>query len=69
MTNAALAKSGSDLNASENGSEIAGHEFLAFTLGSEEYGIDISLVNKPFFGYNITPPIIKGFKNGKLFLI
>jgi aubergine-like protein len=45
-----------------------------FTLKSsfqkkEEYGIDISLVNKPFYGYNITPPIIKGCKNGKLILI
>lgn len=68
MTNATMAKSGSDLNASENGSEIAGHEFLAFTLGNEEYGIDILKVQE-IRGYEAVtrianaPEFLKGVIN------
>src|ERR1700739_942015 len=48
--------------------EIAGHEFLAFTLGSEEYGIDILKVQE-IRGYEAVtrianaPEFIKGVIN------
>ncbi|MFZ6844899.1 chemotaxis protein CheW [Undibacterium sp. RuTC16W] len=37
---------GNHTNVDGSGSDIAGHEFLAFTLGSEEYGIDILKVQE-----------------------
>src|SRR3954466_13238300 len=52
----------------ENASDIAGREFLAFTLGAEEYGIDILKVQE-IRGYdNVTrianaPEFIKGVIN------
>src|SRR5476651_704391 len=48
--------------------EIAGHEFLAFTLGSEEYGIDILKVQE-IRGYDTVtrianaPEFVKGVIN------
>ncbi|MET3129838.1 purine-binding chemotaxis protein CheW [Oxalobacteraceae bacterium GrIS 1.11] len=51
-----------------DGKEIAGHEFLAFTLGSEEYGIDILKVQE-IRGYELVtrianaPEFIKGVIN------
>jgi purine-binding chemotaxis protein CheW len=56
-------------NASASGNkDIAGHEFLAFTLGSEEYGIDILKVQE-IRGYETVtrianaPEFIKGVIN------
>jgi len=52
----------------ENASDIAGREFLAFTLGSEEYGIDILKVQE-IRGYEAVtrianaPEFIKGVIN------
>lgn len=52
----------------KNGLEIAGHEFLAFTLGREEYGIDILKVQE-IRGYEqVTrianaPDFVKGVVN------
>ena len=52
----------------ENASDIAGREFLAFTLGSEEYGIDILKVQE-IRGYETVtrianaPEFIKGVIN------
>ena len=51
-----------------DGKDIAGREFLAFTLGSEEYGIDILKVQE-IRGYQPptrianVPPFIKGVTN------
>src|SRR5476649_2080973 len=51
-----------------SGGEIAGHEFLAFTLGKEEYGIDILKVQE-IRGYeSVTrianaPEFVKGVVN------
>jgi purine-binding chemotaxis protein CheW len=51
-----------------DGKDIAGHEFLAFTLGSEEYGIDILKVQE-IRGYEAVtrianaPEFIKGVIN------
>ncbi|WP_295997047.1 chemotaxis protein CheW [Rugamonas sp.] len=51
-----------------SGKEIAGHEYLAFTLGSEEYGIDILKVQE-IRGYEAVtrianaPEFIKGVIN------
>ena len=51
-----------------SGKEIAGHEYLAFTLGSEEYGIDILKVQE-IRGYEAVtrianaPDFIKGVIN------
>jgi purine-binding chemotaxis protein CheW len=51
-----------------DGKEIAGHEYLAFTLGSEEYGIDILKVQE-IRGYEAVtrianaPEFIKGVIN------
>ena len=51
-----------------DGKDIAGHEFLAFTLGSEEYGIDILKVQETR-GYEVVtrianaPEFIKGVIN------
>ncbi|SFL73227.1 chemotaxis protein CheW [Rugamonas rubra] len=51
-----------------SGKEIAGHEYLAFTLGSEEYGIDILKVQE-IRGYEAVtrianaPAFIKGVIN------
>ncbi|MBJ7310136.1 chemotaxis protein CheW [Rugamonas sp. CCM 8940] len=51
-----------------SGNEIAGHEYLAFTLGSEEYGIDILKVQE-IRGYEAVtrianaPAFIKGVIN------
>jgi purine-binding chemotaxis protein CheW len=51
-----------------DGKDIAGHEFLAFTLGSEEYGIDILKVQE-IRGYEAVtrianaPDFIKGVIN------
>ena len=53
---------------SSAGKDIAGHEFLAFTLGSEEYGIDILKVQE-IRGYEAVtrianaPEFIKGVIN------
>src|SRR5471032_219735 len=60
------AASGASQHAS--GKEIAGHEYLAFTLGSEEYGIDILKVQE-IRGYETVtrianaPAFIKGVIN------
>src|SRR5471030_2455815 len=60
------AASGASQHAS--GKEIAGHEYLAFTLGSEEYGIDILKVQE-IRGYEAVtrianaPEFIKGVIN------
>ena len=60
------AASGASQHAS--GKEIAGHEYLAFTLGSEEYGIDILKVQE-IRGYETVtrianaPEFIKGVIN------
>src|SRR5471032_2026509 len=59
-----------DTGASQHasGKEIAGHEYLAFTLGSEEYGIDILKVQE-IRGYEAVtrianaPDFIKGVIN------
>ncbi len=54
--------------AAARGHELAGHEFLAFTLGSEEYGIDILKVQE-IRGYEAVtrianaPEFIKGVIN------
>ena len=40
----------------ENASDIAGREFLAFTLGAEEYGIDILKVQE-IRGYEVVTRI------------
>ena len=54
--------------ASGSSKETAGHEFLAFTLGSEEYGIDILKVQE-IRGYEVVthianaPEFIKGVIN------
>lgn len=59
------AASGSD---DKSGRDIAGHEFLAFTLGKEEYGIDILKVQE-IRGYETVtrianaPEFIKGVVN------
>lgn len=51
-----------------SGGEIAGHEFLAFTLGKEEYGIDILKVQE-IRGYEAVtrianaPEFVKGVVN------
>ncbi|WP_317203917.1 chemotaxis protein CheW, partial [Janthinobacterium sp.] len=51
-----------------DGQDVAGHEFLAFTLGSEEYGIDILKVQE-IRGYEVVtrianaPDFIKGVIN------
>ena len=54
--------------ANEHGSEISNNEFLTFTLGSEEYGLDILKVQE-IRGYDAvtsianTPDFIKGVVN------
>lgn len=54
--------------ANEHGSEISNNEFLTFTLGSEEYGLDILKVQE-IRGYDAvtsianTPEFIKGVVN------
>jgi purine-binding chemotaxis protein CheW len=54
--------------ASKSGSEIAGHEYLAFTLGKEEYGLDILKVQE-IRGYEAVtrvanaPEFVKGVVN------
>ena len=66
----ANANGSSDNGASQHasGKEIAGHEYLAFTLGSEEYGIDILKVQE-IRGYETVtrianaPEFIKGVIN------
>ncbi|MES2932079.1 MAG: chemotaxis protein CheW [Pseudomonadota bacterium] len=56
------------VNNTGSGKEIAGHEFLAFTLGKEEYGIDILKVQE-IRGYEAVtrianaPEFIKGVIN------
>src|SRR3954471_1975081 len=55
-------------SSASTGKEIAGQEFLAFTLGSEEYGIDILKVQE-IRGYEAvtrianSPEFIKGVVN------
>lgn len=54
--------------AAQAGSEAAGNEFLAFTLGKEEYGIDILKVQEirgyePVTRIANTPDYIKGVMN------
>ena len=62
------ATSSSLSGATSSGNDIAGHEFLAFTLGSEEYGIDILKVQE-IRGYEAVtrianaPEFIKGVIN------
>ncbi|MBI1834446.1 MAG: chemotaxis protein CheW [Burkholderiales bacterium] len=65
-----MSQSAGDVNASKDasGKDIAGHEFLAFTLGSEEYGIDILKVQE-IRGYEAVtrianaPEFLKGVIN------
>lgn len=65
---AQTAKSSATMDGSGSGREIAGHEFLAFTLGTEEYGIDILKVQE-IRGYEAVtrianaPEFIKGVIN------
>jgi purine-binding chemotaxis protein CheW len=59
---------GDTAKASKSGSEIAGHEYLAFTLGKEEYGLDILKVQE-IRGYEAVtrvanaPEFVKGVVN------
>lgn len=62
------AQAESHSNAGSGAVDIGGREFLAFTLGAEEYGIDILKVQE-IRGYDIVtkianaPPFIKGVIN------
>jgi purine-binding chemotaxis protein CheW len=63
-----MAQNASTTSALSSGKDIAGHEFLAFTLGQEEYGIDILKVQE-IRGYEAVtrianaPEFIKGVIN------
>jgi len=68
MTNSETAPSNAKLARAGSGSDIAGNEFLAFTLGQEEYGIDILKVQE-IRGYEAVtrianaPEFVKGVVN------
>ena len=65
---AITSQSSSHTTAASSGGEAAGHEFLAFTLGKEEYGIDILKVQE-IRGYEAVtrianaPEFVKGVVN------
>jgi purine-binding chemotaxis protein CheW len=65
LQNSSISASG---HGEKSGAEIAGNEFLAFTLGKEEYGIDILKVQE-IRGYEVVtrianaPEFVKGVVN------
>ena len=68
MSQTAHTQTSAALNKAQSAGEISGHEFLAFTLGKEEYGIDILKVQEirgyePVTRIANAPDFIKGVVN------
>lgn len=68
MSQTAYTQSNAALNKAQSAGEVSGNEFLAFTLGKEEYGIDILRVQEirgyePVTRIANAPDFIKGVVN------
>ena len=68
MSQTAHTQANAALHGAQSGGEISGNEFLAFTLGQEEYGIDILKVQEirgyePVTRIANAPDFIKGVVN------
>ncbi|MDP1619673.1 MAG: chemotaxis protein CheW, partial [bacterium] len=68
MSQTAHTQTNAALNKAQSAGEVSGNEFLAFTLGKEEYGIDILRVQEirgyePVTRIANAPDFIKGVVN------
>lgn len=68
MSQTAHTQASAALHSAQSGGEVSGNEFLAFTLGQEEYGIDILKVQEirgyePVTRIANAPDFIKGVVN------